>query len=113
MAAVVAVGDLEAETLGAVEVVVEDVAEAGEISRTSLFALLIAVDEEVLSSMGDEETSVVISAVAVEMAAVEVIIAAVENSVVAAVVVVLKALESSSKSTDSQSLCVIFCIWIG
>lgn len=101
MAAAVGVGDLAAETGGTVEVVVEDVAAAGEISRTSLFTLLIGVDEEVVSPVGDEETSVVISAVVVEVAAVvivvEVIIAAVETSVVAAVVVVLRALESSSE----------------
>ncbi len=104
------VGGLAAETLGTVEVAVEDVAEAGEISRTSLSALLIGVGGEVVSSVGGEETSVVISVVAVEVAVVEVIIAAVGTSVVAAVVVVLRALESSSEYMDSHSLYVIFCI---
>lgn len=117
MAVVVGVGDLAGETLGTVELAVEDVAEAGKISRTSLSALQIGVDEEVVSSVGDEETSVVISAVAVVVAVVvivvEVIFAVVETSAVAAVVVVLRALESSSKYMDSHGLCVIFCVWIG
>lgn len=96
-AAAVAVADLTAETLETAEVVVEDVVEAGETSKTSLFALLIGMDEEVVSSVGDEETSVVIFAGAVELAVVEVIIAAVETSVGAAVVVFLRDLESSSE----------------
>jgi hypothetical protein len=74
-AAPVAVEDLVAETLGTAEVVAEDVAEAAEISRASLFALLI---------VGGEVISAVTSAVAA--------------------VVVLRALESLSEYYSFHSL---------
>ena len=60
-----------AETLGTVEVVAEDVADAGEISGSSSFTLLI---------VGDEVVSVVTAAVAAEVAVVVVIIATFETS---------------------------------
>jgi hypothetical protein len=79
-----------AESLGTA-VVAEDVAEAGEIYRTTLFALLIVGGE-------------VISAVAT--------VVAVETSKVAAEVVVLRALESLSEYYYSYSLFLIIYLYI-
>ena len=87
-----------AESLGTA-VVAEDVAEAGEIYRTTLFALLIVGGE-------------VISAVATVMAVVVVIIAAVETSGVAAEVVVLRALESLSEYYYSHGPFPMICLCI-
>lgn len=79
-----------AESLG-IAVVAEDVAEAGEIYRTTLFALLIVGGE-------------VISAVATVMA--------VETSGVAAEVVVLRALESLGEYYYSHGPFPMICLCI-
>ncbi|KAJ5896414.1 uncharacterized protein N7473_005813 [Penicillium subrubescens] len=67
-----------------VEVVVEDVAEAGEISRSSSFTLLI---------VGDEVVSVVTAAVATEVAVVVVTIATLGTSGVAGEMLAIRAPE--------------------
>lgn len=88
-----------AETLGTA-VVVEDVAEAGEIYRITLFAFLI---------VGGEVISAVATVVAV---VVVVIIAAVETSGVAAEVVALRALESLSVYYCFHGLFPMICLCI-